>query len=59
MGDNPYSDVSLATTMGWNSCLVRTGIWKGEDVSDLEKEGILPSKVEDSFASFLSILLPP
>ena len=57
VGDNPYSDVSLAHTMGWNSCLVRTGIWKGEDVSDLVN--IVPTKVEDSFASFLSRLLPP
>lgn len=57
VGDNPYSDVALATTMGWNSCLVRTGIWKGEDVSDLVN--IIPTKVEDSFASFLSRLLPP
>ena len=56
VGDNPYSDAALASTMGWNSCLVRTGIWKGEDVSNLD---IIPTKVEDSFASFLSRLLPP
>ncbi|KAL7527671.1 hypothetical protein ACHAXR_002072 [Thalassiosira sp. AJA248-18] len=48
VGDNPFSDVALAHTMGWNSALVRTGIWNG-DVLDLEKEGVRPTKVEDCF----------
>ena len=25
MGDNPYSDVALAHTMGWKSALLRLG----------------------------------
>ena len=58
VGDNPYSDVALAHTMGWKSALVKTGIWNGDDTSDLEKEGVMPTKVEDSFASFLSGLIP-
>lgn len=58
VGDNPYSDVALAHTMGWNSALVRTGIWNGDDVSDLEKEGVMPTKVEDSLAFVLKGLLP-
>mmetsp|Transcript_13058 Transcript_13058/g.23607 ORF Transcript_13058/g.23607 Transcript_13058/m.23607 type:complete len:357 (-) Transcript_13058:49-1119(-) len=49
VGDNPYSDVALAHTMGWKSALVRTGIWNG-DVADLEKGDVRPDKVEDSFA---------
>eukprot|EP00571_Detonula_confervacea_P010061 CAMPEP_0172304004 /NCGR_PEP_ID=MMETSP1058-20130122/5466_1 /TAXON_ID=83371 /ORGANISM="Detonula confervacea, Strain CCMP 353" /LENGTH=351 /DNA_ID=CAMNT_0013015053 /DNA_START=25 /DNA_END=1077 /DNA_ORIENTATION=- len=57
VGDNPYSDVALAHTMGWNSALVRTGIWNG-DASDLEKEGVMPTKVEDSFSLVLKELLP-
>lgn len=55
-GDNPYSDVALAKTMGWDSALVRTGIWDG-DISNLEKE-CKPTRVEDSFAVFLKALLP-
>ena len=58
VGDTPYSDVALAHTMGWKSALVKTGIWNGDDTSDLEKEGVMPTKVEDSFASFLSGLIP-
>ena len=55
VGDNPYSDVALAHTIGCNSCLVRTGIWDdGKDALEcLTKEGIVPTRVEDSFASFL------
>jgi ribonucleotide monophosphatase NagD (HAD superfamily) len=56
-GDNPYSDVALAHTMGWNSALVRTGIWNG-DTLDLEKRGVRPTRVEDSFAFVVEALLP-
>mmetsp|Transcript_54153 Transcript_54153/g.115063 ORF Transcript_54153/g.115063 Transcript_54153/m.115063 type:complete len:355 (-) Transcript_54153:39-1103(-) len=57
VGDNPSSDVALAHTMGWNSALVRTGIWNG-DVSDLEREGVRPTRVEDSFAFLARALIP-
>ena len=56
VGDNPHSDVALAHTMGWSSALVRTGIWNG-DVVDLEKVGIRPTIVADSFASVAKGLL--
>eukprot|EP00580_Thalassiosira_gravida_P016975 CAMPEP_0201665202 /NCGR_PEP_ID=MMETSP0494-20130426/6425_1 /ASSEMBLY_ACC=CAM_ASM_000839 /TAXON_ID=420259 /ORGANISM="Thalassiosira gravida, Strain GMp14c1" /LENGTH=355 /DNA_ID=CAMNT_0048144113 /DNA_START=64 /DNA_END=1131 /DNA_ORIENTATION=- len=56
-GDNPYSDVALAHTMGWNSALVRTGIWNG-DALDLEKGGVRPTRVDDSFAFVVEALLP-
>lgn len=57
VGDNPSSDVALARTMGWSSALVRTGIWNG-DLSDLEKEGVGPTIVTDSFAMVAERLLP-
>jgi ribonucleotide monophosphatase NagD (HAD superfamily) len=58
VGDNPFSDIALAHTMGWSSALVRTGIWKGDDVDDLKKEGIEPTMVADCFASVVKGVLP-
>ena len=58
VGDNPFSDVALAHTMGWNSALVKTGIWKGSDISALEKEGVPPTRIDDCFALVVQGLLP-
>lgn len=58
VGDNPFSDVALAHTMGWNSALVKTGIWKGDDISALEKEGVPPTRIDDCFALVVQGLLP-
>ena len=57
VGDNPFSDVALAHTMGWNSALVKTGIWDG-DVSVLECHGVMPTKIVDSMAILIHKLLP-
>ena len=63
VGDNPYSDVALAHTMGWKSALLRLGY--GMEMIHFrfgegrrKEEGVMPAKVEDSFASFLSGLIP-
>ena len=45
VGDNPFSDVALANNMGWNSALVKSGIWTG-DLSVLEG-CVLPTKIVD------------
>ena len=47
--------------MGWKSALFKTGIWNGDDTLQIwrrKEEGVMPAKVEDSFASFLSGLIP-
>jgi HAD superfamily hydrolase (TIGR01456 family) len=54
VGDNPFSDVALANNMGWNSALVKTGIWKG-DVSVLNGSA-LPTKIVDCLADLLQEL---
>eukprot|EP01082_Thalassiosira_pseudonana_P007422 g6930.t1 g6930 contig23:1507484-1508508(+) len=56
VGDNPYSDVALANTMKWNGCLVRTGIWDGDE-SRLDSIA-QPAKVIDSFGKLLKQLIP-
>lgn len=56
VGDNPYSDVALANTMKWNGCLVRTGIWDGDE-SRLDSIA-QPAKVIDSFGKLLKLLIP-
>ena len=45
VGDNPFSDVALANNMGWNSALVKSGIWTG-DLSILEGSAV-PTKIVD------------
>lgn len=36
VGDNPASDIHGAVGYGWNSCLVRTGVYRDGDVLDVE-----------------------
>ncbi len=57
VGDNPFSDVALALTMGWNSGLVRTGIWDGH-VESLEKENVVPTRIVDDVGVLVGQLLP-
>ena len=45
VGDNPFSDVALANTMGWNSALVKTGIWSGD--MEVLKGSAVPTKIVD------------
>lgn len=33
IGDNPSSDIKGANDFGWESILVRTGVWNGRDPS--------------------------
>jgi hypothetical protein len=41
VGDNPLSDVALAHTMGWNSALVRTGVWDGTSAPEVRPAACL------------------
>lgn len=36
VGDNPKSDIAGANAYGWQSILVRTGVFRGEKLNDDE-----------------------
>ena len=43
IGDNPSSDILGANRYGWNSCLVKTGVFQGTQDPDTCPEGMVPS----------------
>ncbi len=47
IGDNPYSDIIGANKFGWESILVRTGVFKDEDLPYLSQE-LKPKLIYDN-----------
>lgn len=42
IGDNPHTDIKGAKQLGWQTILVRTGVYKGQVINDPEE---LPDKI--------------
>lgn len=50
VGDNPASDISGAARYGWNSVLVRTGVWNDEQGQPSPAPTLVVDDVEQAVA---------
>ncbi|KAG0017417.1 hypothetical protein BGZ81_010749 [Podila clonocystis] len=54
IGDNPYADIAGANGCGWNSLLVRTGVFEGEGNHHIHPATAVVDDVEDAVRWIIS-----
>lgn len=54
IGDNPYADIAGANGFGWNSLLVRTGVYKGEGNHHIHPATAVVDDVEEAVRWIIS-----
>eukprot|EP01065_Artemidia_motanka_P038073 TRINITY_DN46943_c0_g1_i1.p1 TRINITY_DN46943_c0_g1~~TRINITY_DN46943_c0_g1_i1.p1 ORF type:complete len:333 (+),score=107.60 TRINITY_DN46943_c0_g1_i1:53-1051(+) len=60
IGDNPKSDIAGANAAGslWRSCLVRTGVWRGEPVQPAEEPDVTCDSIVEAIDHIVAGRVP-